>query len=60
MSTSAVSAADLDLVMADGDDVAARLLDLLVATLSGDHQPRHQLNGNEDFQVTRGLLGVSF
>ena len=51
---------DLDAVLREGDDVAARLLDLLVATLSGDHTPKHQLVGNHDFQVTRGVLGVSF
>ena len=50
---------DLDAVLTEGDDVPERLLDLLVATLSGDHTPRHQLVGNHDFQVTRGVLGVS-
>ena len=50
---------DLDAALAEGDDIAGRLLDLLVATLSGDHTPRHQLVGNHDFQVTRGVLGVS-
>ena len=44
---------DLDAVLRDGEDVAARLLDLLVAALSGEHIPRHQLVGNHDFQVTR-------
>jgi len=51
---------DLDGVLREGDDVAERLLDLLVATLSGDHTPKHQEVGNHDFQVTRGVLGVSF
>ncbi len=55
----AASPEDLDAVLSDGDDVAARLLDLLVATLSGEHKPKHQLVGNHDFQVTRGVLGVS-
>ncbi len=50
---------DLDAVLAEGDDVSGRLLDLLVAALSGDHTPRHQVVGNHDFQVTRGVLGVS-
>ena len=27
----------------EGDDVAGRLLDLLVATLSGEHTPKHQV-----------------
>ncbi len=51
---------DLDAVLSADDDVAARMLSLLVAALSGEHIPRHQLVGNHDFQVTRGLLGVSF
>ena len=57
---SAVSADDLDAVLAEDDDVVSDLLHLLVATLSGEHTPRHQLTGTDDFQVTRGLLGVSF
>jgi altronate dehydratase len=60
VSSGAVSVADLDVVLSEGDNVAERLLDLLVATLSGDHRPRHQLTGPHDFQVTRGVLGVSF
>ncbi len=59
-SASAVSAEDLDAVLLEGDDIASRLIDLLVATLSGDHTARHQVTGTDDFQVTRGLLGVSF
>lgn len=50
---------DLDAVLTEGDDIAGRLLDLLVATLAGGHKAKHQLVGNHDFQVTRGLLGVS-
>ena len=45
---------------ADRADDAAQLLDLLVATMSGDYIPRHQVTGWQDFQVTRGRLGVSF
>ena len=45
---------------ADRADDAAQLLDLLVATMSGDYIPRHQVTGLHDFQVTRGRLGVSF
>ena len=51
---------DVDAVLRAGDDVAGRLLDLLVATLRGERKPKHQLLGNHDFQVTRGVLGVSF
>ena len=60
VSADAVSAEDLDGVMRDGDDGAAKLIDLLVAALSGAHIARHQVTGTDDFQVTRGLLGVSF
>lgn len=59
ISGGAESLDDLDAVLSEADDVSGRLLDLLVATLSGDHSPRHQLVGNHDFQVTRGVLGVS-
>lgn len=60
VSDSAAAAADLDAILTASDDVAGRLLQLLVATMAGEHQPRHQLTGNQDFQVTRGLLGISF
>ena len=59
VSGGAESLDELDAVLTEADDVAGPLLDLLVATLSGDHTPRHQLVGNHDFQVTRGVLGVS-
>lgn len=54
---------DLDLVL-DGDagdheQIANQLLKLLCATASGDYQPRCGTIGNSDFQLTRGLLGVS-
>ena len=60
VSAGAASPDDLDCVLRAGDDVPARLLDLLVATLAGEHAPKHQQVGNHDFQVTRGVLGVSF
>ncbi len=60
VSAGAVSADDLDAVIREDDDIAARLIELLVATLSGEHIARHQVTGTDDFQVTRGLLGVSF
>lgn len=59
VSGGAESLDELDAVLTEADNVSGRLLDLLVATLSGDHTPRHQLVGNHDFQVTRGVLGVS-
>ena len=50
-------AGDLDSTMADD---AGHLLALLAAALSGDYIPRHRIAGLDDFQVTRGLVGVSF
>ena len=60
VSAGAAAPSDLDCALMAGDDVSGRLLDLLVATLSGEHTPKHQEIGNHDFQVTRGVLGVSF
>ena len=54
------SVADFDAILHEGDDVTGALLDLVVAALRGEHVARHQLTGSEDFQVTRGMLGVSF
>ncbi|MCY4146578.1 MAG: UxaA family hydrolase [Chloroflexi bacterium] len=48
-----------ELDSAAADDVGS-LLALLVAALSGDYIPRHRIIGLDDFQVTRGLVGVSF
>ena len=50
-------AGDLDSTMADD---AGHLFALLTAALSGDYIPRHRITGLDDFQVTRGLVGVSF
>ena len=52
--------ADFDMSLRESDDIAAALLQLIVATLKGEHVARHRLTGAEDFQVTRGVLGVSF
>ncbi len=60
VSDSAAAADDLDALLSAGDDVAGDLLKLLVVTMAGDYIPRHQLTGTDDFQVTRGLLGISF
>ena len=57
---SAVAPEDLDALMRDGDDCASQLIHLLAAALSGDYVARHQVTGTDDFQVTRGVLGVSF
>lgn len=52
--------ADLDAVLPVDDQVASRkLLDLLVEVGSRRLQPRLWQRGNTDFQITRGLLGVS-
>ncbi len=51
---------DVDLVLS-GSETAWRdnLLDLIRKTASHTHTPRAAVLGNTDFQVTRGLLGVS-
>ena len=54
------SAVDLDAVLPAEGDSALPLLDLILAALRGDHVPKHQLTGTDDFQVTRGMIGVSF
>ena len=51
---------DLDAVLAEDAPIADELLDLVVATLRGEHTAAHQRTGTHDFQVTRGLMGVSF
>lgn len=51
---------DVDLMV--GDDVAvstSQMLDLLCAVASRQYTPRAAALGNVDFQITRGLLGVS-
>jgi altronate dehydratase len=43
----------------DSGDVISLLLDSIVRTLSGRYVPRTVQTGNVNFQITRGLLGVS-
>ncbi len=45
----------------DGDPSAwpQRILDLAALTLDGEYQPQNMLHSNVDFQLTRGLLGIS-
>jgi altronate dehydratase len=50
--------ADVDL-SAEHGDFAAELLSLLRRVVSGDYVPKATELGNTDFQMTRGLLGVS-
>ncbi|MFI5400261.1 MAG: UxaA family hydrolase, partial [SAR324 cluster bacterium] len=53
---------DLDLVLdanAAPEAVAAQLLETLCQVLSRQYTPRMFAQGNTDFQMTRGLLGVS-
>jgi len=53
---------DLDLVLeanAAPEAVAERLLEMLCQVLSRRYTPRMFAQGNTDFQMTRGLLGVS-
>ena len=60
ISAGAGAAEDFDAIVTEGEDIASNLLELLASTLKGQHIARHQVTGTEDFQVTRGLLGVSF
>lgn len=58
--TTAATDADLDAVLADNSTIHHGVLNLIVDTLSGEHTPKHQEIDNHDFQITRGLMGVSF
>lgn len=49
---------DLDIVL-KGERDGRRLLGLLIETLSGGYRPILNRQENVDFQITRGLLGVS-
>ena len=53
--TQANYGADLDLTTADADD----LLALIVKVASRQYTPKLHGKGNTDFQLTRGLLGIS-
>ncbi len=52
---------DLDLILEDQapDAWADRLLQLLVDVAARQYRPKLTGRGNTDFQITRGLLGVS-
>jgi altronate dehydratase len=60
VTTGAAQTADLDGVYRDTAGLHAPLLDLIVDTLSHRYIPKHQQIQNVDFQITRGLTGVSF
>jgi altronate dehydratase len=52
--------ADLDLVLAgEADSWNNQILSLLVSTLQREYTPRLYQQGNIDFQLTRGFLGVT-
>lgn len=55
----AVYAAELDGVFAPDAHLTEHLLNLIAAALTQSYVPRLTLTGNQDFQITRGLLGVS-
>ncbi len=59
-STGDTPAIDLDGVFNDGDRLQSGILNLIIDTLNGTHTPKHQQMDNNDFQITRGLMGVSF
>ena len=51
---------DVDLILTGGPaDWRRGVLDLIRNTAAGMHAPRAAVVGNTDFQITRGLLGVS-
>lgn len=51
---------DVDLILTGGPaEWRQAVLDLIRNTAAGTHAPRAVVVGNTDFQVTRGLLGVS-
>ena len=51
---------DVDLILTGGPaDWRRGVLDLIRNTAAGKHAPRAAVVGNTDFQITRGLLGVS-
>jgi len=51
---------DVDLILTGGPaDWRLGVLDLIRNTADGRHAPRAVVVGNTDFQITRGLLGVS-
>lgn len=53
-------AADLDAVLTESSDAwAETLLNLVIDTLARRYRPQLSMNGNTQFQITRGLLGVS-
>ena len=52
---------DLDLsALSTEAALSDALLKLIAATLRGEHIPKHRQTRTEDFQITRGLIGVSF
>jgi hypothetical protein len=51
--------ADLDLLLDSDANWVEQLLSLIVATLARRYTPRLSMVGNTQFQITRGLLGVS-
>ena len=55
------TASEVDLVLDQRDAAAAAcaIAELLARVFRGDYTPRAQAEGNVDFQVTRGWLGVS-
>ena len=51
-------AADID-AAATGEGLADRMLELVRRVARGGYVPRNLVLDNTDFQITRGLLGVS-
>ncbi len=57
---SAVDVADVDLSLAGSvDEQVAQLTALVARAVAGEAQPRGLAQGNVDFQITRGAVGIS-
>ncbi|MCB0141586.1 MAG: hypothetical protein KDE50_16895, partial [Caldilineaceae bacterium] len=51
---------DIDLVLTGAaQEWPTQILQLISDLIGGDHAPKLMQQGNIDFQITRGLLGVS-
>ncbi len=53
------AAPDLTLLGDAPSEWPGQILDLAAQTLAGDYQPQNMVHKNIDFQLTRGLLGIS-
>ena len=52
-------AIDMDAILTEEDTASQQLLELVIDTLARRYTPRYSASGDTQFQITRGLLGVS-